>query len=587
MGGLAGRSQSDSSYSASESSNDSDEDLSSSRKLSSNDGRPKKRKIRETSVALKPRVKRLKVSYSDEYRKLFNKSIDGLTSETSSTEENLLPASQVGLVFWSSGEKSRFFHSLSKKGRHDLPGISADIGSKSEGEVHVYLRLLQGAALEQQIHRPRNKLPRSFNIDSAVEVGRECCTALDLAAEALSVLQQKEEESVEKRRHGDFALLASQIAKLVDRSFHTGVAGEVDVLQKLPAARLLDLKKFLHLSKHFFMNSTIEENNWRAYTEKRISPSILYTAFSDFYTLVISTTKRLVQSCLFLAMSRLKALDGLGHHTLRRHVRRRDVLAALDVLGMEANAKRFWAGTARKCKLRVYDKVRRRQVSGKRYNYDEVEDSLGYGKFDNTRNGTPLVDVREKSEAPQYQLDESESSNSIDTVSGEDHWSSGISDDLSLFGISSGLSDKQALEQQRLEKSHDGYAEIIDQQASRNEEQYLWELLDKDPAETMKGEDVEIPKAPWPERKDTQDLVDWRSWTDYAGEWETYDAPIPAISFIENQKYGVSRQSTPTTSDSDLSSADIVHNSESTLREHNSGVETDTDSDGDDVDSAL
>ena len=528
-------------------------------------GRPRKRKTTETLASSQPSLKRLKSSYNDDYRELFNSTVKEIASIKSSETGNVLQESQVGVTVWSSEEKRAFFRALARRGRQDIRGIANDIDSKSESEVHVYSDMLYKAVVGQQIYETRKDLLDTSKLEAALEVRGDCCAALDIAAEALSALQQNEEERAEKKRHKELALLTPRIARWVERCTLASEGGKEEVSKQIPAASLLNLMNFLTLSKQFFMNSVIAEDNWRSYTGKETgSPSIMYTAFSDFHALSISITQRLVQSSLFFAMSRLKAMSASGQYTPRSHVRRRDVIAALNVLGMKTDAKTFWATAARRCKLRVYDKVRSRQVLGKRYCYMEVERILSSGMISNP--DSPVITAkdaiastpRESETLTESTASVSEGSVSSDSISTEADGSSALLNDEDQSETPLDPTDKQHYKQEGHDQLEEAYAEALDQQASFDEERRLWEMLGEDPAEKMEPVDVSLPKRPFPIRKDKEELVDWRESVDYAGDWETHKTPVFGSRFANNQGFKGSVDSAAGLASSDSSSERLV-----------------------------
>ena len=495
-------------------------------------GRPRKGTTTDSQTASQSRSKRLKSLYNDNYRELFNSTISELSWNKSLSTDHSLQESQIGVTIWSSEEKAAFFRALARKGRHDIRGIATDIGTKSESEVHIYSDMLHKAALDQQTYRSRNKLFNTSSLEAALEVQGDCCAALDLAAEALSALQQNEDEKAEKKKHEDFALLTPGIARQLERRMAIPEGGEQEVKQRIPAAAMFNLMNFLTLSKRFFMNSVDPEGNWRSYTGRRTkSPSIMYTAFSDLYALMISITQRLVQSSLFFALSRLRAMSTAGHYRPGLHVRRQDVIAAVMMLGMKTDSKLFWARAARKCRLRVYENVRHRKVSGKRYSYAELEKTLSPSSFsDADRPGT----IVKRANAAISQ-DPSRNESSISGLEG-----CIPSDSMSLDGsrsISSLVSTHEdvsaTLKHDDKHDDHDriqdAYAEALDQQASRNGEHRLWEMLGKDPAESMEHVNVKLPQAPFPTQKSKDELCDWRKLVEYAEDWEEHETPVSEI----------------------------------------------------------
>ena len=521
---------------------DSENSLFSLQGANSSRSRRKRRRVESYASDLQARVKRLKPFYNDQYRVLLNSTVRDVASGGFS-EVAPLPSNQIGVTIWSSEEKKTFFSVLARRGRYDIKGIAADIGSKSESQVYTYLELLQNAMVEQNAHVHRKQLLTIDGIEPALEVSQQCCAALDLAAEAVSVLQHKEEEKIERQEHANLSLLNSTVAKWANRSLLAGEEGEQEVLQALPAATLLNLRCFLTLSKRFFMNSSIPENNWRTYAGRRQPPSITYTAFSDMQTLVISLTKKLIQSSLFFAMSRIRTL-GRSDYTPKQHVKARDVEAALNVLGMEANGRKTWIATARKCRLRVYENVRHQKVEGKRYSYDEVEATLskdGVGSRGRYRSrsagnesvSNPPTDTSSVSSAE----DVPEESSSSPDHSSTDKSDSSLPDDYrGSTDLSSSSSSKQGSTKQRLEQAEDAYLEASDQKASKEEEKRLWVILGEDPSTKMDLEPIDLP--PVPRRANRVKFVDWTTWIDYSAEWENFEMPVAASSFAGNRRIG-------------------------------------------------
>ena len=514
-------------------------------------GRPRKRRITEISTSSHSRLKRLKYLYKDDYRKLLNGTVAEIASFKSLETDTQLQKSQIGVTLWSSEEKGAFFRALARRGRHDIRGIAADVGTKSESEVYVYSDVLFKAAADQQIHRIRKSpLDDTSNQEAAFEVQEDCCAALNLAGEALSALQQNEEERAEKQKHKEFALLTPRIARWVERCVEVPPGGKEDVIQQIPAAGILNLMNFLALSKRFFMNSVIAEDNWRSYIGKKIkSPSIMYAAFSDFHTLLVSITQRLVQTSLFFAMSRLRAMSASGHYIPESHVRLQDVLAAINVLGMKTNAKLYWARLARKCKLRVYDNVRHRKVFGKKYSYAELERILSPSMTsdpDSPKTTTKDASTSKSQEAsksrecrtlkylPGNALDISISS---DSMSDSDGGLTALSKDEEPLASTSHSTNDQDHKQEGYDALQDAYLEALDLQTSRDEERRLWEILGENAAEKMEPIDVKLAKSPLPKRKDEYELLDWTGFIDYAGEWERHKTQVFGSIFAISQGF--------------------------------------------------
>ncbi|MCJ1298549.1 hypothetical protein MMC08_001339 [Hypocenomyce scalaris] len=502
--------------------------------------RPGKRRLQAPNPPTS-RIKRLKVFYNDEYRKLFNDTTREIARGEDTNEHDLLPSSQIGVTVWSPQEKEIFFRTLAKLGRDDLKTIAARIGTKSEMEVNVYLQLLRQGLQEQHLYDRHHQLLGHFDLPVAFEISLDCCKALEQAAEALGVLQQKHEEKVEKQKHPGLWLLNHNVAEWADQRLHGDEEGHAEVRGSLPAAELLNLKSLLQLSILVFMNPNVPENNWRSYAERSDTPSIMYTAFSDFHTLVTSITKRLVQSSLYFAMARLRATDS-NNYTHKQAVRRRDVTAALSVLGMEANAHDFWIGCARRCKLDVYLDVNQKSAESKKLSYVEVERQLNlddgletyYASSSGEEDGNSAGPDEDERAPTADETDYSLSNQEAEEPAYSSGWSSAAFSTQDIADSSAGRRDRGL----QLERDQDAYTEAFDNQASRLEEQSLWNMLGRESVPDNKPEERELPTRPIIERKRKDDLLEWRDWMRYRSEWEKWVTAVPASSFHAKRKHG-------------------------------------------------
>ncbi|KAL9101627.1 MAG: hypothetical protein Q9163_003125 [Psora crenata] len=514
---------------------------------------PQKRKLAEqVDTYLHSRVKRLKPHYNDRYRRLFNASIEDVSPRPLFDGDGSLGTSQVGISIWSPEEKCCLLHALARNGRHNIRRIATAVQTKSELEVHAYLRLLRRFARKRDspaVHR--KDLFEVSQIEAALEISPDCEAALEKSADALSVLQFREEEKIEKQRYPRLWLLIPTTAKWADQCLQREGDHE-EIATALPAAKLLNLRAFLQLSKVFFMNSSEHQNNWRSLTEKRKAPSMMYTAFSDLHTLALSLTKRVIQSSLFFAMSRIR-LETTKHAIPRQAVRSGDVLAALNVLGLETNANRIWIQAARKFRLRVYENVRYKRAWGKRYSYDEVEQILS---TPNNRRGRYRSKTREpsaqrlstdrwqparspetESEPEVEYSDPSVSGSSISTDQASTH-SNAAEEDYAMEALDLTEEDDQLYKKERQGLLLDTYLESIDRKASQAEERRLWEMLGIGSTGQVDTTEIKSLTKPTPPGKTNEDLDDWTDWVDYAAEWETLETLVPVESFISNRSIG-------------------------------------------------
>lgn len=516
----------------------------------------KRRNDDESIIRSKSRVKRLKTLYNDEYRELYNQTIQQLGPKVESENLRHLTESQIGISVWSIAEKARFFSSLARYGRHDVQSIAVVVGSKSEPEIRVYLDLLQKGAVEREFRtiHPKNMF-NVCDIEGSIEVQPSCESALESAADALSMLQNREEEKAAKEANPKYWLLTPLIAKWADRALKArGEAGS-EVLEEVSAAELLDLKTLLRLSKRLLMNSCDPSRNWRSCEDRRGAPSIMHTAFQDFHSLTIMFTKRVVQLAVTLANSRIRA-ETNEHSTPSDQVRREDVLASLDILGVAADSQETWINMPRKCKFRVFDDSSHKK--------DQTRNILEYEEFeqllhaDNSRgsyrsktrsmsrgrskersasagvspSGTSSVETASQSSETDNAEDASFTSSgahSGESSADSDQYSIASQDPAPAHDLES---DEEITKREQHELLQDEYMELLDQQASRAEEIKLWALLGED-AETkmMSVDEIALPKKPLPPSRTREDLGDWRDWLDYAAEWETRDGPVTEEEF--------------------------------------------------------
>jgi RNA polymerase I-specific transcription initiation factor RRN5 len=283
---------------------------------------------------------------------------------------------------------------------------------------------------------------------------------------------------------------------------------------------------WLQLSERFFMNfgESKLEDNWINLAYKGESPSITCDAFADFHAIAVSITRRLIQSSVFFALSRIRSMRS-NIHQRASVVKARDVRAALRVLDMKRNSFEFWIGVARRCNLDVADIRHKKGWEAHYMNYNEVEDALSGRK-------PPAEKLRKRSAHP------SPHRNSHDD-SEEDgcgtEGSSGMDQSPTQSSISSLLSTS---DEEAPSSAEDSYVEYIDRQKSRTEELRIQQLLQ---CPTSIGTEDNRPKSPLKseiELISVKDLRDWRERTLYRSEWEEYGHDVHRLheELIENRR---------------------------------------------------
>ena len=512
---------------------------------SSDERRPRSKKRKRQNadpVGAQTRKKHLKAPYSDRYRKLFNQLVNDVVQQAPSTEPEERHDSQIGVVAWSVQEKESFFESIQRLDCHDLAAISRTVGTKTELEILQFISLLEAASAHQQLRDKQKALLDASTLPAAFEISDGCDAALEAAADALAHYQKREDERREKQRHGSHWLLTPEIAKNIHHCLRNDPNGEAKIAETVPSAVLLDLKAFLDLSSRLFMNSGDQDQNWRSFVDSRERPSIFFTAFSDLTNLMLAVTERLVQIAIFLAMSRLRAVEA-STYIASQYVTKHDVKAALAIVGMKANAKEYWVGVAERCKLNIIDRrgrVRKRKVSGRQLDYDEVVEILS--KDRNQRGprsqSTSKDQSSDRSDASECSSMGTSHSDSIaadrqtEFTSAEDMSSSpALSDSKLTFTTSL----KDVCAQNRLDHAQLAYMSALDQRNSLEEEQGLWALLEKTPISPIHPETIVVPHNPGPERRTKKDLQHWRTKIDYDAEWEMNESPVPSVDFDQNR----------------------------------------------------
>lgn len=324
----------------------------------------------------------------------------------------------------------------------------------------------------------------------------------------------------------------------------------IRVPREVPEAYLLKAETMLNLSKTIFMNRSPNiPSPWPHYSEYSselaAEPSMYRTAFKDFHTLIVSITRRLVQTAIIQATSRLRSRPTTTRKT--QEVKKRDVITAIDVLGLQRNAIDRWKGVARRCGLQVYvgagsqkrhltwSQVERRMNSlvspYDEHNSDEDTTEPEDFRARATRSGTPLpmqdFGLSDSGDGSAF----SHEQDGPDTDMDEQFGTINISGQL-RSGYSSGAGDDMHLD-------HTQTLEEVDQEASRREECVLLDML---------GYQPEAKDGPTENHEPTRDIDDhssekvitstddWRDTFAYRREWEEFSSPVPPGSFLSNQK---------------------------------------------------
>ncbi|KAL7916143.1 hypothetical protein GGI35DRAFT_22487 [Trichoderma velutinum] len=510
-----------------------DEDSASSAAESQELRSPLKRPLDDTTAIYRP-FKRQRGELNFGYLELLNKEIQDAAQQSSFGDQELPIAGEIGLTSWSAPEKLNFFDAVARLGKHDLSGIAAKIGSKSVAEVSHYLHHLQEACDSRQQQGTRSILEFA-EYPAAMEISQQCCHAQEEAADEISLKQEAREELREQNRWGDAWDITPKVAKKFSREIH----GQDANLSNVPQfVQLFHVSKWLELSARIFMNSSVPGNNWNSVDGK--PPSMWATTFDDFHSLAVSVTRRLVQTTLFMAMSRIRAKNAMGSK-VRNMVQLQDAEAAISSLNMASRLNETWINSARRLRLDVYEDPPEgdEELEEERMAYDEVERAL-------SDEGAAFPRQQVQPDTPfstQHSLEDEEDASSDDHLSDSSRSPSPTNEEEqqidmeamevlehSVLDIRTDKATKKALKAFiAMDRQKERQAEEIDQYASYKAEVEMWNLLQKKPP-------MELPKKhdPGPPRRSNQTLDNFypsgREWArklSYYSEWETLPQPEP------------------------------------------------------------
>ncbi len=489
---------------------------------------------------------RLRKYYNDQYLELFKTTFD---PDEDHRFNGHLPPTQLGAVLWHPDEKAKLYRALCRKGRHDLPALADLVSSKSVIEIKAYLDNLREQETDRQRFEPQPKNVSHAEILAAVEIGPACEAVLDRSADALLAFQDQYDR-IAGQQANDLWLIDHDVSgELDEKTEDAGVGYEVDEQEtdgkatstSKRAIELFRLSVFLELSERLFMNKGVENpDSWQNLAEAGERPSLTLDTASLLYDLIVNFLRRLVQSCLFITQSRVRA-STTREYRPRGIVRTEDVIAALDVLGVVKNARSYWVELARRNGLKIVDDAHRRGVDiNAALAYDDVVESLSQSGRSRS------VSAGQRAGFKDYASSEESSDYSGGTESEDDLGDNSEEDDLQepedrispLGEVDQDLVHDPQIEgdvheserhpamhisrHQRLpllEDDQDEYLEKMDQAARQQEEAQLLSLLGAEGVRKIKEEDLDgLGVRPREARKSVEDCVGWA--VNYQGEWE-------------------------------------------------------------------
>jgi RNA polymerase I-specific transcription initiation factor RRN5 len=524
---------------------------------------------KDTTETREERWECLKGHYNDQYLNLLNES----SAHAINDVEDDLGSTQIGLTNWSSVEKEQFFLALSRRSKADVRGIATSIGSKSELEVYEYIRLLEEENRDRHLYAGQVNNISQAEIPAAAELSIECEALVEKAADALAVYQDKFDYAIGEQIHHDRWIIdyvqAEAYDNWVDNADDISSDDSPSNRPPIPAAGLFRLSSWLSLTERVFMNSdpARSENNWVTHAARDEVPAITQAAISDLYELAVFRLRKVMQTSIFCAESRIRNTSDRGF-TVKALVREQDVTAAISTLELQKDSSQYWPSLARRNQLRVVDD-HGRKGRGRRalLNYDEVESILSEAA--GPRRGRRSVSRSSESSSLPEDSDVVEGrgvSNSMDDM---DFYSSeqsaeeplckrdcqpcypSLLEDRTMFTnnikhrkydaeTSSTGSEEKGL--CNLRDDQDRHLDILDGLHSRREELQLYQQLGWGMPEDIKLESIEETKAQeevlqMTQRRAKPDLHDWRdSSFSYAESWEEHRPGPDEEHFAENRK---------------------------------------------------
>lgn len=501
--------------------------------------------------------KRRRLDPDNQYRILLNNQIREVLSPKLGRGDWKLKRTQVGSSLWRKREKGKLYVALERVGRYDYKAIAEFIGTKSQYEVMEYIKLFEADIKARTLRTMRGGEHRleEVEIPAAVEISLECEAILEEAADAFAEAQDRKDRRKQRKVWGkDAWLLSADNVSWIEKDV-SHKAGETVIKEVLPAAELLNLRNWLKISKGVFMNPADRpEQNWQEIIEPDEEHGIFATAFSDFHTLTVALTKRIMAATMFAAESRLRMDDSSyarkhGRQPLVTHL---DVVNAVENMGLKLDSHEFWRTAPRRNHLQMVD--------------DEVDDRKGgvapmshylaekllsqRKKLRSQRRMRALANADRRNISSGASAYDSESEGSHISVSSDEEDESHATQEITRGALKMArtTSDDQyielhrrrspspppspppskPLEEQTAEERYVAYVESVDHVENVRAEAKLWELMQQDHPFESEDMDVEMAEeAVLPmvklKEKDTLETDKWRERAEYWAPWEHMD----------------------------------------------------------------
>jgi hypothetical protein len=511
-------------------------------------------------LMFKDRLKAIPRESVNAYNNLLVEMEKDVALENMNEHPEILTVEQYGAVVWTATEKELFFNMLDRKGKNGIKEIAAAIPTKSELEVMHYIDLLHEGLINEHFQHQQNATLLMGDYPGAAEVSEECEEKLEEFADIMTMKEEAENSWASRDKFHKYGIITEATAsELVKEEVNPPLFGGID-----QAANLLNVPVWLQLSRKLFMNlgGRRIEDNWiylKSFSAE--SPSMTGEALMDFYALTMSITRRLIQSSLFFAMSRVRAVEQMGQKDLH-HVCKRDIKAALDTLNMAYGRGNLLVDFARRSGILIRDVRNRKGWKPRVLDYDEVEKMMSLDDDEYEEAGLDAsgseIDYDDEYDGEDEE-EGGEEEEPVDQAQAEEPSQKPQDQDQGLgFGPQlqpeveavmepqpePGPGPPQPLPRQRRysegsyksqseaepdSDAEEDHANHQDQEYNRREEVRLWQILNQPippllelpivPEEEM-GEDSKT--RPPVARRTREDMVGWRERTLYRAEWEEF-----------------------------------------------------------------
>ncbi|KAI5842849.1 hypothetical protein BZA05DRAFT_411642 [Tricharina praecox] len=437
----------------------------------------------------------------------------------------------VLLSYWTPDEQDVFFNHLAVLRKDAVDGIAKAVGTKTVFECRAYIQLLEEGLLEVQGRRSVSRSRDTVGlgeIPAAVELSEDCVAALERQADFVEDRKRRDEERFEKRRWGDCWLIDEELAAEVKSLYK---ADDTEGINEIaPEAELLDVAKILDLSEKYFMNGS-GESNYRAFAPRGETPSMRYTALQDLHSLVLSVTRRIVQTSIFMAESRLRNMEN-QIFAPAPFIRADDVQAAVEAMSLPQNTVQYWAQLPRRTGLAVVEHIIQMKYKvPKTMELTHVEEFLNKpitkvsGTKIRRKPQAPEANSNPPSEAEDSDASEAGSPTARSSFSSLDPDSSDLSDDDAMTTHPSAAHIRRTRKLALLAAAEDRYMNAIDARQSLREEKQLWRVMGFSPTTSAdeneeEGDEGEVPNPLRRQVRDLECTTDWRDDVVYHAPWE-------------------------------------------------------------------